>query len=404
MRTQHRLRLFDEVVRTDARPAQHDEPRFAFLNRASSPYWERVRDALEHWFSRVPSECQADIRGRFRSSDDRHNMSALWEVYVHEALRVEGFTLTPHPDMPSTTRRPDFLAVRSDVSMYVEATVSSASNEDTASARRIARMNEALNKVRAPNFFLWLDMYKEGGADPPVGKLRRDLEAWLATFDPDKVASDLTSATGLVADVMPQYRWQQDGWDIGIRAVPVKSEARGRPDHRPVGVTGPGRAAIVDAITPLRTTLEDKATCYGEMDRPYLIAVVCEAEMHTDDYDIEGALYGQEAVSFDRETLEATHIRRPDGFWTGRQGVRGRVSGVLTVWNIRPWTVHQAEPCLWHNPWADYPIPSGLPWASVKVDAKAGLMERAEPARPARQRFGLTPDWPGPGDPFPKNS
>jgi hypothetical protein len=398
------LQLFDEFERSDGRSARYDEPRFAFLNRVRSPYWTCVRDLLELWFSHIPPETQADIRGRFRSSDDRQNGGALWELYVHESLRVEGFTLTPHPEMPGTARRPDFLAQRGDVSFYVEATVSSTSDDGAGSTRRVARMNEALNKILSPDFFLWVRMYEEGGSDPPVRSLRRDLEAWLATLDPDVVAEQMASAIGLAADAMPQYQWQQAGWRIGFRAFPVKAEHRGRSDHRPVGLTGPGRASYVDAITPVRRTLEDKASCYGDTDRPYLIAVLCEAEIITDDFDIEGALFGHEAVSFDPNTLETHSFRQQDGFWTGKGGARERVSGVLTARSILPWTVADIEPLMWHNPWAEHPIPPGLPWASVKADLTTGVVTRAKADRPAHERFGLPAEWPGPGDPFPDDA
>jgi hypothetical protein len=82
-------------------------------------------------------------------------------------------------------------------------------------------------------------------------------------------------------------------------------------------VTGPGRASFVDAITPLRVTLEDKAACYGQMDRAYLIAVLCEAEISTDDYDIEGALFGHEAVAFDPlRKAERVHLLPIDPTYT----------------------------------------------------------------------------------------
>jgi hypothetical protein len=393
-------RVFDRMERTDRRPAGFDEPWFDFLNRVDTPYWQRVRNLMDGWFRHLPEDAQGDVRGRFRSSDNGQHIGALWEMYLHESLLIEGFTLTPHLEMP-TGRRIDFLAQRRELSMYVEATVSLPSREATGADRRIAQVTEAMNSVRSPNFFLWLGHYNEGGASPSVRRLRHDLEAWLETLDPDSVAVDLASTSGLALDAMPTYRWRREGWDIEFRAMPIKADARGMSGHRPVGVSGPARAAYIDATGPLRSSLVDKATCYGDMDRPYLIAVACEAVISTDDFDIEGALFGQAAMTFDRVTLEATPIRHPDGLWTSAPRANNGVSGVLVARNIRAWTVAEAEPSLWHNPWANHPLPNGLPWASAQVEPIGGSIARADPSQPVHQRLGLKPGWPGPGDPFP---
>jgi hypothetical protein len=76
--------LFDATARSDATPARHDEERFAFLNRSASRYFGYVRELMEEWFSHVPAEAQADLRGALRA-DDRQSESAFWELYLHEA-------------------------------------------------------------------------------------------------------------------------------------------------------------------------------------------------------------------------------------------------------------------------------------------------------------------------------
>lgn len=145
--------LFDEIGRTDRRPADHSEGSFRFLNRVDAPYWQRVRDVMEEWFGRVPSDSAADIRGRFRDRDDRQHMGAFWELYVHEALRREGFTMTGHPDLVGSPHKPDFLAHRGDESFYVEATVSWPVGEQLAAERRRSRFYDAVNKCGRRTFF-----------------------------------------------------------------------------------------------------------------------------------------------------------------------------------------------------------------------------------------------------------
>jgi hypothetical protein len=117
------------------------------------------------------------------------------------------------------------------------------------------------------------------------------------------------------------------------------------------------------------------------------LSVITELSVYPDHLSnlrIEAALFGQDALAFDPVTLEATP------------------SGALIALTNRPWTIAQNEPTLRHNPWATHPlpIPPGLPWASVKVDAQTGHVDRYVSSCAAHARFGLEPEWPGPGDPF----
>src|SRR5260370_1180633 len=59
--------LFDQFVRTRVSPARHNEGRYSFLNEAASPFWDRQRQLLNEWFSRLPAECQDDLRQRYMS-------------------------------------------------------------------------------------------------------------------------------------------------------------------------------------------------------------------------------------------------------------------------------------------------------------------------------------------------
>lgn len=71
--------------------------------------------------------------------------------------------------------------------------------------------------------------------------------------------------------------------------------------------------------TPLKKALSDKGNAYGELDRPFVIAVRT-SRMTTDEFDILGALYGSPQVQFTRglDGQTATReVRAPDGYWFG---------------------------------------------------------------------------------------
>src|SRR5436309_13915525 len=100
--------LFDSVERTDRSGSQHAESTFAFRNRVRSQFFGNVRELLEEWFESWPDSRKPQLRGRFRSNDDRQMLGAFWELYLHEALRRLEFRIAHEPDVGSAGGRPDF--------------------------------------------------------------------------------------------------------------------------------------------------------------------------------------------------------------------------------------------------------------------------------------------------------
>jgi len=129
-------RLFDDRERADRSPASRAESHFAFLNRIDLPYFATVRRLLEEWFARFPSEAQKDVRARFRSDDDAECLGAFWELYLHEIHSRLGFKLKRDPEVPGTSRRPDFIVSGGTRPFYLEATVVSYNKNESAQRQR----------------------------------------------------------------------------------------------------------------------------------------------------------------------------------------------------------------------------------------------------------------------------
>jgi hypothetical protein len=398
-----RAPVFDDIDRVDASPSKHSEGAFAFLNRVAGLFWDRTRSTVADWFGRLPTSVQVDVLGRIRSGDDRQFTAAFWEMYVHESLTREGFTLVPHPAIAGTSSRPDFAATRRDLSFYVEATVIGESASAAAAERRRNVVYDSLNELDSPNFFLGVEVEAEGAASPSARRLRRDLERWLASLDPDETTRALEAASRLEA--LPTFLWQYEGWVASFRAIPKKPESRGKPGVRPLGMMGPARAMAVDDVGEVRNDLSEKARKYGQPDRPFLIAASVESPFFDDDYTMSGALFGREAVQFDPETLASHHVRTPDGLWAGPGGPRNtRVAAVLAGRNVRPWHFVDREPVVWHNPWATLPLRDVLPWECRSVNLGSGTLSKREALRPAYDVLGVPEGWPGPEAPFPNDA
>jgi hypothetical protein len=154
-----------------------------------------------------------------------------------------------------------------------------------------------------------------------------------------------------------------------------------------LGVTGDGTAHVIDNESSIRAALRDKASAYGRLDTPYVIAVLSNAFPLRDE-DFMFPLFGTRGL-----------LRSPDGLWHEAAGpARQHVSAVIAGMGIHPWDVAQRQPVVWLNPWAARPISDEFGWGTRRLDLASGQMERRDAPGLPLNLFGLAADWPGPED------
>lgn len=323
--------LFDDFPRSDPRPAGHGEDSFAFLNRVDRPYWSRVRELLETWFAEYPEADLDDLRNRFRKRGPDQHYAAWWELYLHAAFKRLGFEVEIHPELDGVESRPDFRVANLNGSFLLEAaTTFSGIVDEGRHGERENWILSAIDQASNPNFFVGLEFEKVGIERPSASEIVRPLESWLEGLNPDDMpVTDLTSA--------PTLQLRPRDWAFTLTAIPVKPEARGKPDHRLLGY-GPITSGFVNDTQMLRRTLERKAGMYGEPQEPLVLAVLLMSPV-ADDEDIESALLGDIAWQFNPdEPQDGRWIRQPNGFWLRAGGPRWtRVSGVITGTGLMPW-------------------------------------------------------------------
>lgn len=382
----------------DPSPASHGESHAEFLDRVSGPYWDQVRGLIEDWFSRLDSEAQGDVRGRLRSKDDRQSSAAFFELYIHECLLRMGYTVTCHPELDGTSRRPDFLAEKDGRSLYVEARSVSSSDIMVARAARTNAIYKSLDKMNSPNFFLWIDVVEQSDAPLGVRPLRGKLEKWLDGLDPD----EYMPAEGGRRSDLPGYVHEDAGWKIDFRAFPKSLGARGRKGARPLGIFGGGEAEWIQGEDGIRSALTDKGSAYGSLDVPFVVAVASNS-VSLDDDDVLNALYGTEMVKFRTYadgTQETAMVRKANGFWRrGDHWDHRGVSAVLVVKDLHPAFVGRQTHTIWEHPDPGFPV-DGLPiWRRSVIEK--GAVTFVVPERSQAEWFGLGDPWPV-GEPFPR--
>lgn len=391
------MTIFSAITRTNPSPASHGDSQIQFLDRVSGPYWDQVRDLIEVWFSRLCPDAQADVRGRLRSKDDRQSKGAFFELYLHECLFRMGYSVTCHPELEGTNRRPDFLAEKDGRSIYLEARSASSSDVAVGKSARVNAVYESLDKLDSPNFFLWIDIAKQGDAPLRARPLRGRLEKWLARLDPDD-----HTLVGKRRDDLPGLTHEDAGWKIDFRAVPRSPKARGREGARPLGIFGGGEAHWVQDEEGIRGALTDKGSAYGSLGVPFVVAVA-SSSVTLDDDDVLNALYGSEVVEFRTfaDGTESTVLaRKPDGYWyRGDHWDHRGVSAVLVVRNLHPAFVGAQQHTIWEHPDPEVVV-DGFPlWRRSVVED--GNLTFVDPECSQAEWFALGDPWPV-GEAFPR--
>jgi hypothetical protein len=351
--------IFDEEERTDEGLARHSQSQFGYLNRSGRAEVEAIRRVLESWFTRIPEEHRPDLRGRLRSNDNHQFHGAFFELYLHELLLSMGFSITLHslPDA-AEGKRPDFLIASNDgIEFYLEGTVATGmSVEERGADARLNQAYDALDKLESNDFSIGLRITSAPGTPIPGNRFRHFVREFLIGCDPYQ-CEQLLKQGGIGA--LPEATFNHEGWEIDVFPLPKTKAARAEPGMWAIGLRF-YEPRCVDPGVDVRDAIEKKASRYGELGKPYFVAVNAVND-HLHDGDVMDALFGKQQmiipVGPEGPMKDAVRESRlSNGAWHGPDGPKyTRVSGTLIVSLLTPWSVAAYSPVVWHNPSAQYP-------------------------------------------------
>ncbi|HDM8176263.1 TPA: hypothetical protein P0E27_003498 [Vibrio harveyi] len=384
-------KVFDNFERTDASPMRNIEADFDFYNRSARPAMGLVRNTIEKAVQNYPDSEVDELIARFRSRDNVHFRSASFELFLHEALRKQGFVLIPHPELPNgSPYKPDFLVQDVDGNQfYLEAVLATENNElDKGGEARKGAVLDTLSRAPHKNFFIAIDDDGSPKSPPSGKKLKGKIHRWLDSLDPDDISKQIEES-GL--DSIPPLIWSHDGWSLQIRPMPIKPERRGKSTNL-VGMGGIG-GGWIDAWSPIRDAVKFKGGKYGDLDLPLVVAVNLKS-FHLDRIDEMQAFFGQEQYVFTPgKDADPEMQRAPNGAWYGKQGPQyTRVSAVWIFNDLHASSLATRKSTVYLNPWAVLPAPDSLkcfPFAFPEQDK----MEWSE-GLSLREIFELHEEWP----------
>ena len=364
------MNLSDDILRSQRGPATHTEDTFSFLNRSAWPASEGVRNLLESFFRRYPSSESAELKSNFKTQFD----SAFFELYLHELLLRLGCEVTVHPTLNGTDAKPDFLARFRGQEVIVEAVIATdRTDKERARDARLNALYDAINrKTISPNFIICLGPILDRNAVPTPKKIRKFIKERIAGLDPDVIVHAIRIGCG-----SPRWTYRDEGgFELEITVVPKSPESRGGSEIRLIGAY-PGEIRWGDSRAVLKKSIDYKATKYGELDRPFVIAV--NAKSGTGRDVVAKALFGSKE-----------YYDKSDGVWNPTRNTR--LSGVLET-TVVPWSVHCAPLCLYHNPFAKRSCREDL-WKIPQAIARDSGVEWLEGSNSA-ELFELPKEWPG---------
>jgi hypothetical protein len=387
------VRLFEDKTRPLRDPKKQAEHDFTYLERSGRPAAARVRAFLEECFARLGNEHQVALAPRLPCEG---YAAAAFELIVHELCHRRGRSLNIQPPKSGTRKRPDFLVTAPPPSFYLEAVLANEqSAPQAATATRLKQLHDLLDGLDSPEFFIEVEVESYGPGQPSARDIRGFLSTMLAGLDPDD-ESIWNSADE--SDSGPAWQWHDQGWALIFRPWPKSTALRAKPGQRPIGaLLSPTRE--VHTAEAIRDAIAKKASRYGQMDRPYVVAVNVFS-FPLEDIDITDALFG-DVVMAAQETSEGIREwkeRLPNGTWgSPAKPQHTRVSAALLFDGVDPWNVGHRRAVLVHNPWARYPLAPGQ-FGTAEWSLRSGHLEKTE-GQTLLQVFGLDPGWPmGPDD------
>jgi len=379
------MSLFDDIKRIEDRGATYKEAHYDYLNRSGRPEFKNARQKIDELFSKYKSlhpESASDLESRLKSKDNRTHLGAITELYTHNLLLNNDFSLTPHPTIPNRSEHPDFLANKDGQGVYVESTSLVGSSGALRTAKFEADILDAVNQLQSPDFLISVDFkFTSGQEQPAVGKIKKKLQSFIDSLDYSVICKMIEK--GLSAPIL---LFESKGWRIEFMATPVKEEARGRragKDTRSVGmIMHPVKT--LRAHEMLREKIKEKRKKYGKLDKPLLLVVnAIYDNFFMDDYTVMTALFGEEKLTFTTYsdgTQKTTHGRTMNGAWIQPSGkILSGVSGVLILPGLFGWNMNIIKPKLWIHPKANHLLKPGLIKIMHKVhDSKTDRMEEVD--------------------------
>lgn len=341
------MELFEPIERTYTGPSNHNENSYDYYNRSARKDISIIRDTLNKWFIEYPNDEKLELKNSFRKKFD----DCFYELFLHQLFTKLGFDIQIHPELPNTSKKPDFLLKKGDLEFYVEAKiVKNKSHQQEAVDRKINEFYDNLSKLDTKNFLLDIDEFiLKSEKQPSTKGLIKRIEEELEGLDSELVMEKVT-AGGF--ESIPAIKIENDDVLLRIKPIPVINSPRDK--KRPIGIY-PTESFLGGGEESLKDSVFMKAKRYGKLNKPFLVCVN-SLDIKTFGTDaIENAIWGSLAISWSTNPVNRDKklIRKRDGVFLGEKGPNLKnLSGVL-VTKVFAHNIPKANYWLYKHPFSE---------------------------------------------------
>lgn len=372
--------IFDALVRTDKTTMRSTESIFDFYNRSASPAVGRIRSLLEQALASYPALELGDMAARLRAKDNFR--TAEFELLLHHFLIKSGMEVDIHPELGNgSPHRPDFLVRCSEgKELYLEAITLDPHDPTRLQDPNLRLLMQGLQDARNERFSVLVEASGQAAETPSASKFVSQVQHWL---------SDLNSSSSSVDSMCRE--WQISGLSMTLTALPVEPWAQ---DTNRSLLAGYHRQPLMDdVVETIRGKLQMKASRYGKLDRPFVVALNCQNPFLRS-YDALVALFGEDVSSPSYRLDKAGTYSKGKGLWS--LGRNSRLSAAWIFSNFKTVGFINSSRNLYLNPSAAYTLPPAMLGFTHAYFDVTGCWSTQADGVDIAQLFGLPQDWPGP--------
>jgi hypothetical protein len=302
-------------------------------------------------------------------------------------------------------KTPDFLARNAGHAFYLEATsIELPKDQRAENSLRSAVLDAIQRRVRSSHYILAIEAERETNEQPPTRQLCQELNDWLVSLDPKNYCAGIDPSR--YVHEIPSRTFRFGGWVWTFLAFDA-GVGLGSPPPRSVIGMFPSQGGVVTDHIDLAIALNSKASLYGELEHPLLIAVMNPRMLADDTRELSRALFGlldsRPHLICDK-SWESTSIGDFSPLWAGRNGPRNqKIAGVLYLGKLDIYHVPTLTMQGWECPWPELGIPSDLVLNRTAFDYSQCAFVTTPPSESPTSLFGLAPGWPN-ADPWPDPS
>ena len=341
--------LFDNIERTFDGPAGHNENAFDYYQRSARKDISIIRNLLNDWFLDYPENEKNNIQSSFR----KHFDDCFYELFLFQLFRNLGFDIEVHPKLLNSSKKPDFLIIRDELELYVEAkVVKNKSKKQEAFEAKVNLFYDEFSKIKIKGFLLCIDKFIIKTQNQPSTKQAIiHIEKEVKKLDPDILTKQLEK---FGREKIPKIEFENDDLQIIVKPMPMIPSARNKEDVRPIGMY-PVESFWGSGEESLKSSINSKANRYGKLDKPFIVCVNSLDVKTSGKIDIDNAIWGSLAISWseDPNNRDERLTRKKDGVFLNDKGPRLKnLSGVF-VTKVHPHNIPNAEYWFYKNPFTN---------------------------------------------------